>query len=274
MKILVTNDDGIDSPGIWTLAEAVSHVGEVLIVAPDRQQSGVGTSISLHSGLDIDEISSTIKGVRAYAVGGTPTDCTILGIRRLAEGHVDLLVSGINTGANIGSGILGSGTVMPTRLAHSYKIPSFAVSLDMHSRHSQREPLFGFAGRMAQLLALSIRNDEMPPGVILNVNVPSIPAEQNRGVAVTRVATIPYRRARTEQRDDGLIYNRLFTVDDDDPDIEEGTDIWAINKGLVSITPLRFEITDHNLIPALVRHTRPLEVTLSSMAVEGTDQPE
>lgn len=97
MKILVTNDDGIESPGIWALAEAMKRVGDVLVVAPDRQQSGVGTAISYQHGLSITEAMSSIPEVHAYAVDGTPTDCVILGLDQLADEGIDLIVSGINT---------------------------------------------------------------------------------------------------------------------------------------------------------------------------------
>ena len=128
MTILVTNDDGIDSPGIWALAEAMSRIGETLVVAPDKQQTGVGTSVSLFSDMSIVEVSPPrIQGVRAYAVGGTPNDCVILGLRRLAQGPIDLLVSGINLGANMGNDIPYSGTVMATLQGYFRKIPSIAM---------------------------------------------------------------------------------------------------------------------------------------------------
>ncbi|MGB2853748.1 MAG: 5'/3'-nucleotidase SurE, partial [Dehalococcoidia bacterium] len=114
MKILVTNDDGIDSPGVWALAEAMSRLGETLLVAPDTQRSGAGTSVSIHSGMSVVEVPSSIERVRAYAVGGTPTDCVIMGLWRLTQGDVDLIVSGINIGGNMGTDILYSGTDMAT----------------------------------------------------------------------------------------------------------------------------------------------------------------
>lgn len=271
MKILVTNDDGIESPGIWALAEAMNRVGEALVVAPDKQQSGVGTAVSLHNGISVAEVSSSIEGVRAYAVSGTPTDCVILGLMQLAKGNADLIVSGINTGANVGSGVLGSGTVMTTRLGYTRGISSCAVSLSRHGPQDRRELLFHLACRVAELLALTITKGEMPPGITLNVNVPSVPANEIRGVAITRLASIGYWRLRTDERDDGLNYHRLSPIEEDNPHIEEGTDIWALNKGLISITPLRFEVTDHKLIPTLSEHTRSLESSLKRMVFDRRD---
>ncbi len=265
MRILVTNDDGIESPGIWALAEAVNRVGDVLIVAPDKQQSGVGTAVSLHNGIGVAEVSSSIDGVHAYAVSGTPTDCVILGLTQLAEGNIDLIVSGINTGANVGSGVLGSGTVMPTRVAYARRIPSFAMSLSRHGPRDQRELLFHLAGSVAELLALKIAQGEMPPGITLSVNVPSVPVGEIRGITITRLSSIGYWRLRTEQRSDGLNYHRLSPIEEDNPNIEEGTDIWALNKGLISITPLRFEISNNELIPTLKEHTHRLDSALKEM---------
>ena len=198
MKILVTNDDGIDSAGIKALAEAMSRVGTVLIVAPDQEQSGVGTAVSFHNGIAAAERTSAIEGTRSYAVSGTPSDCVILGIGPLAEGKIDLVVSGINTGANVGNGVLGSGTAMATRVAHTRRIPSIAVSLSLRGPRDQREPLFSLAATVSELLARSMAEGEMPSGITLNVNVPSVPRGESRGIAVTRLSPVSYWRLRTE----------------------------------------------------------------------------
>ena len=267
MKILVTNNDGIESPGIQALADAVSRVGQVLIVAPDKEQSGVGTAVSFHNGIAAAERTSTINGARAYAVSGTPSDCVFLGIGPLAEGKIDLVVSGINTGSNVGNGVLGSGTTMATRVAHtrSPRIPSIAVSLSMHGPQDQREQLFHLAATVSELLARSMAEGEMPPGLTLNVNVPSVPRGEIRGITVTKLSPISYWRLRTEQGSDGLYYNKLSALAPDHPDIVEGTDVWALNRGLISITPLRLEVTDDKLIPALTEQTPRLESALKQL---------
>ena len=265
MKILVTNDDGIDSPGIQALADAVSRVGQVLIVAPDKEQSGVGTAVSFHNGIAAAERTSTINGARAYAVSGTPSDCVFLGLGPLAEGKIDLVVSGINTGANVGNGVLGPGTTMATRVAWARRIPSIAVSLSMHGPQDQREQLFHLAATVSELLARSMAEGEMPPGLTLNVNVPSVPRGEIRGIAVTKLSPISYWRLRTEQGSDGIYYNKLSALAPDHPDIVEGTDVWALNRGLISITPLRLEVTDDKLIPALTEQTPRLESALKQL---------
>ena len=270
MKILVTNDDGIDSPGIRALAEAMSRVGEVLIVAPDQEQSGVGTAISFHNGLTAAERDTAIEGARAYAVSGTPSDCVILGLGPLADGTIDLVVSGINAGCNVGNGVLGSGTTMATRVAHAggARIPSIAISLSLHGPKDHREPLFHLATTVSELLARSMAEGEMPAGITLNVNVPSVPSGEIRGVAVTRLSPISYWRLRTEQDGDGLYHNKLSAIAADHPDIVEGTDVWALNRGLISVTPLRLEVTDDSLLPALGEQARRLESALERIVAE------
>ncbi len=270
MRILVTNDDGIDSPGIRALAEAMSRVGEVLVVAPDRQQSGVGTAVSFHDGLAAAERDTAIEGARAYAVSGTPSDCVILGLGPLADGTVDLVVSGINTGANVGNAVLGSGTTMATRVAHAggARIPSIAISLSLRGPQDHREPLFHLAAAVSELLAHSMAEGEMPAGITLNVNVPSVPRGEIRGIAVTRLSPIGYWRLRTEQDGDGLYHNKLSALAADHPDIVEGTDVWALNRGLISVTPLRLEVTDDSLLPTLGEHARRLESALERIVAE------
>ena len=265
MKILVTNDDGIESPGIRVLAEAMSRIGEVLIVAPDQEQSGVGTAVSFHNGIVVAERTASIKGARAYAVSGTPSDCVFLGLGPLAEGNIELVVSGINTGANVSHGILGSGTTMATRVAHTRRISSMAISLSQQGPQDQREPLFHLAGRVSELLARRIAEGEMPAGITLNVNVPSVSRGEIRGIVVTKLSSLAYWRLRTEQGNDGLYYQKLSAIAEDHPDIEEGTDVWALNRGLISVTPLCFEVTDDTLVPVLTKHTPHLEAALQHL---------
>ncbi len=259
MNILVTNDDGIDSPGLWALAEAMSRVGETLIAAPDGQQSGVGTAVSLHSGMSITEVSPPIEGVRAYAIGGTPSDCVIIALRRLAQGHIDLVVSGINPGANVGNDIPYSGTVMATLQGYFRKIPSIAISLA--TRERGEEPRFEGAAKVAESLALSMKNGKMPTDAIINTNVPNIPLEQIKGIVATRAAATGYVRLAEVEGSGSLSYSKGIR-NPTDLRIEEGTDIWAINEGYISITPLHLDVTHHELIPALAEHVIALESNL------------
>ncbi len=271
MNILVTNDDGIDSPGLWALAEAMSRVGETLIVAPDKQQSGVGASVSLHSDMSIAEVSSSIKGVRACAVGGTPSDCVIIGLRRLAQEHIDLVVSGINLGPNVGNDIPYSGTVMATLQGYFRKIPSIAISLA--TRERGEEPRFDVASKVAESLALSMKNGKVSIDAILNINVPNIPLEQIKGVVTTRTAARGFGGLSTVQEGGSMRFSRHGeppaatrfphqVAVDKAHELEEGTDFWAIHEGYISITPLRPNFTDHDTIPSLSEHIIDLESDL------------
>jgi len=247
MSILVTNDDGIDSPGLWALAEAMSRVGDTMIVAPNKEQSGVGTGISLHSGMSIGEVPSSIPSVQAYAVGGTPSDCVILSIRQLAQGRrFDLLVSGINLGANVGRDVLYSGTVMATLQGYFRKIPSIAVSLVLRDR--REDPSFDVAARVAERLALGIKAGDIATGAILNTNVPDVPLEEIKGIVTTRTALSSYVRLSELVGKGTVSYARGRRETATHP---EGTDIWAISQDLVSITPLQPEVTDHDSVTDL-----------------------
>ena len=245
MNILVTNDDGIDSPGLKALALELSKIGNILVVAPDRQQSGVGTSVSfLRENVTITEIASFAANIKAYAISGTPSDCVILGLRRLTQGHIDLLVSGINVGPNVGHDIPYSGTVMATLGGYFRKIPSMAVSLAVRNRASSMQ--FETAASFAASIAEKINNGTIITDAILNINVPDIAPELIKGIKVTRTADFGYVRLG-----DSSILNTPRTSIAYDSPIEDNTDIWAIDAGYISITPLRMEVTHHDLIPSI-----------------------
>lgn len=272
MNILVANDDGIDSPGLWALAEAMARVGNTLIVAPARQQSGVGTSISLFGGMSITDVPARIPGVQAYAVGGTPSDCVILGLCHFArEQDIDLVISGINIGANLGQDIPYSGTVMATLQGHFRKIPSIAVSLAVVDFNDA--PNFDVVARVAEYLALHVRDGHISTDFIINTNVPNIPLGEIKGIATTRAASSAYLGSVEILGSERLSYavrNQLpgaenftcETLDGMEQVIDKGTDIWAINAGMISITPLRFEVTDHDSLLTLEEHVTMLETDI------------
>jgi 5'-nucleotidase len=271
LNILVTNDDGIDAPGLWALAGAMNRVACTIVVAPNKEQSGVGTSISLHSGISIDEVSSQISGVEAYAVGGTPSDCVIVGLRQLAKGrHIDMIISGINPGANTGRDIPYSGTVMATLQGYFRRIPSIAVSIAYRERGDELH--YDVATMVAESLARRVQDGNMPNDVIINTNIPNIPLAEIKGVVTTRAATgsfysIPRSRGSENLN---LSMTNLQTVTNFPHQpvggvervIEEGTDIWAIMGDMISISPLRIDVTDHDSLEALEEHVAALKFDL------------
>ncbi|TLN18285.1 5'/3'-nucleotidase SurE [bacterium] len=250
MNILITNDDGIDSPGLWALAEALCRVGSVQVMAPDKQQSGSGTGVTMtRGGVFITEAQSRISAVQASSVNGTPADCVFLALRRQPRVHIDLLVSGINLGPNVGHDIPYSGTVMATLAGHFLHIPSMAVSLAV--RDFKEEMQFDAAGRVAESLARCIEKSAMPTEAILNVNVPNILPNMIKGILVTRAIGMWYRPGNATK--DAVVSGETRTTRPEEGKLEEGTDIWALNEGYVSITPLHFDVTYHELLPEISR---------------------
>jgi 5'-nucleotidase len=248
MNILVTNDDGIDSKGLWALTKAMSRVGQVTVVAPDKERSGVGSGLTLHNGIDVKIASLFIPEVRAYTLSGTPGDCVMYGINRLFPDKLDLVVSGINPGPNIGRDIHYSGTVMATLQGYFREIPSIAVSLYPKTR--EEELKYDLAAGIAQKFAVCIKNGELQTDAILNINVPNLPGRLIKGIMTTRTADTGYVRLSVVTGEDVVNYtlelDKLFNSS-----LAIGTDIWAIHSGYVSVSLLRFEV-DHREVPASV----------------------
>jgi 5'-nucleotidase len=256
MNILVTNDDGIESKGLWALARAMSRVGQVSVIAPDKERSGVGSCLSFRSDISICEVASSIPRVAAYAIGGTPGDCVMLGIGGTNQPNFDLVVSGINTGPNIGTDIHYSGTVMATLQSYHRKIPSIAVSLFPKTHDEVLD--FDYAAEIMEKLALNIENGKLKTDAILNVNVPNLPRELIKGILITRTADTGYvkpSRIRGEK-----VMN--YTLEQDNlfsGNITEGTDIWAIHAGYISISLLKFEVNHHESIPMFTECLKEIE---------------
>jgi len=232
-RILVTNDDGIESPGLAALAEALAPLGRAIVVAPDRERSGAGHALTLMSPLRV-----RTRGVDRHEVDGTPTDCVHLGVFHLTGGSPpDLIVSGINRGLNIGDDVTYSGTVAAALEGTLLHVPSIAVSA---VRDEDRATDYGLAAALARRLAERILADGLPPGVFLNVNVPREPV---RGVRVTRQGTRTYRAAVVERLDpSGRPYFWIAGADTT-PAGEPDGDHAAIRAGYVSITPLHANMT-------------------------------
>lgn len=241
MRILVTNDDGVHSEGIRALAKALSEVGDVFVVAPDRDKSGVGTAMTLLDVLRVRHVSSPLDAVEAYSVEGTPADCVILACGTLFTEPFDLVVSGINPGANLGLDVLSSGTVGGALQAYYREIPSMAVSA-VYSKDT--EVRYEAASRSAAVLARRLGNGDHTGTPVLNVNVPDVEPEGIQGVEVTRLGP----RAFLEDVEIGQIGRRThYWIKHNKPAIDhpaEGTDVWAVLNNRVSITPIEPIFTD------------------------------
>ncbi len=196
MKILVTNDDGVYSQGLWAAVQALRDVAEVFVVASDREQSGMGTSVTLHAPLRVTEVASQVDGTPTYAVEGTPADCVILALEKLV-GAVDLVVSGINKGANLGEDVLISGTVGAALQGYCRGFPSVAISVA-----SLKAARFDAAGQLLKTVAQVVAGGSLPRPLLLNITLPAVSPEEIDGIEVTRLAGRTYVSTITEG-DDG-----------------------------------------------------------------------
>ncbi len=239
MKILVTNDDGIEAPGIAALADSLKEIAEVTIVAPLKEQSAVGHAITMQLPLRVTDYNK--NGVFfGYAVSGTPADCVKIGIRNIMKTAPDLVVSGINHGSNTAINIIYSGTVSAAREAAIMDIPSMAISVTNHAASD-----FRFAGKITRLLAQELAGKDLPLGTLLNVNVPDIPEEQISGVKLTRQGKSKWDDIY-EQRIDPYGKNYYWLTGNlMEVDTEMETDQAAIRKNYVSVSPIHFDLTDY-----------------------------
>lgn len=250
MKILISNDDGIAANGIRALTERLSRRHEVYVVAPDRERSAAGHSLTLHTPLRVEEIEPPHGAKRTWVTTGTPGDCVKLAINAIlsSEEMPDVVISGINHGPNLGSDILYSGTVSCAMEGAMMGIPSIAVSLA--SMESDYED-FKFSAKFVNALLAKIEKYPFPERSILNINVPSLDADDIAGIAITELGgkmfTNEYEK-RVDPR--GKVYywmaGELVTEPED-----ARTDIAAVRNNKISITPVTFDMTNEHIMKSL-----------------------
>ena len=245
MKILVTNDDGIYAPGLWRLAEELSKIAQVVIVAPDMERSAAGTAVSLHQPLRVQKIRPLLPEIETYSVEGTPADSVILALGKLVEGKIDMVVSGINQGLNLGEDVLISGTVGAALLGYLRGLPALAVSAD-----GLDNLYLDDAAKFVVLLAEQIVSNALPTNIFLNVNLPNLPSAMVKGIKITRLASGTHTDTAEEGHDGTGAYYRLVRQKVS-TEADEETDVWAINQGNISITPLHIFSAD-KISPALL----------------------
>jgi 5'-nucleotidase len=232
MRILVTNDDGISAEGLWALVGELKNLADIVVVAPDREMAAMSTAISLHRPIRARKVMPMIAGVETYAVEGTPADSVILALRKLVKDKVDLVISGINRGSNLGDDVLISGTVGAALQAYLHGLPAFAISLAIGDKLD-----FGDAAKFATLLTRKLNNNGLPNNICLNVNLPNLPRGKINGVRLAYPASNSHTDSVDERYDDGRHHYWLVRQRVNKP-IDETTDIWAIEQGNISITPL------------------------------------
>ncbi len=248
--ILVTNDDGVNSQGLWSLVKSLEGIDEVFVVAPDRERSAVGMAITLHRPLRARRI-----GERTFAVDGTPVDCVDLGVGGLLPERPSLLVSGVNRGQNLGHDVLFSGTIAAAIKGTFLGIPSVAISLVLgeKERYVIEEVHFETAARAALSLSKAILRNGLSEGTLLNVNVPNLPLDEIKGFRITRQDRAPYDTKVVKRVDPrGNIYYWIGG-DRAETDGAEDTDIYAVRNGYISITPLQLDLTNYAEMERLER---------------------
>jgi len=242
VKILLTNDDGVHAPGLAALIRRVSEVAEVVVVAPDREQSAVSHALTLHHPLRAARINDNV-----FSVDGTPTDCVNLGIHSLLSFRPDLVISGINRGANIADDVTYSGTVAAALEATLMGIPAIAVSLATRGAGEN----YDAAALCAARLARTVFDNGLPRDTYLNVNVPDLPAERLLPPLITCQGKRSYEGTIVDKVDPrGRNYYWIGTADLSFQDIP-GTDYHAVSRGHVSISPLHIDLTNHASIATL-----------------------
>lgn len=241
MKILLTNDDGIMAEGIQKLAIELSKISDVTVVAPDREQSASGHSITLHSPLRIDEIKIGEK-IDAYMVSGTPSDCVKIALESILDEKPDLVVSGINNGPNLGTDVIYSGTVSAAIEGAIHNIKSIALSM------AGIKDKINYEGAIHYSCKLINKILDFKDGILFNINIPSIEHNEIQGITITELGIRKYQNNYIKRQDPmGKSYywlsGELMEIGN-----KETSDIKAIEQNKISITPLHFDLTDYEII--------------------------
>lgn len=243
MHILVTNDDGVSTPGLLALALEMRQLGEVTVLAPDRNWSASGHVKTMHRPLRVREVRLA-DGSQALTCDGAPSDCVALAILGVVEKKIDMVVSGINPNGNLGHDVTYSGTVTAAMEGVISGIPGLAVSLDSPEDHLG-DVDYGPAARVASKIAAGVIEHGLPDGILLNINVPFRKDEKIKGIQLTRQGLRVYRDQLDHRRDPrGESY---YWIGGEFPTgvPEEGTDFGALAEGYVSVTPLHLDLTAH-----------------------------
>lgn len=241
INILISNDDGIFAPGIQVLADALSDIADITVIAPDRDRSGASNSLTLDGPLRARKVKPN-----QYAVNGTPTDCVHMGVTGMLEIEFDMVVSGINRGSNLGDDVLYSGTVAAATEGRFLGLPAIAVSLA-----GEKPKYFTEAATYIKKLVLSLKNNPLPASTILSVNFPDVPADALAGTQITRLGRRHISEPIVRQVDPRG--REIFWIGKPSKSQDNGigTDFYAIEHNYVSITPLKIDLTDYEAMEQL-----------------------
>jgi 5'-nucleotidase len=255
MRILISNDDGIHSSGIKSLAEAVSREHEVYVVAPDRERSATGHSLTLHRPLRLDEVTHLAGVEIAYSTDGTPSDCVKIAIGAILKEPPEIVLSGINHGPNMGSDVLYSGTVSAAMEGAIYNIPSIAISLADHKAVD-----FNSAAVFITKFLKTITQIKFPDRTLLNINIPPLPLEEIAGIEITELGVRPYNDYFVKRVDPrGRTYYWLAGEAVEENELP-GTDVYAVRNNMVSITPVTVHMTNKSMLPELKNWVKQIKI--------------
>lgn len=240
--ILVTNDDGVTAPGIKALAESVKDLGKVVIVAPDKPQSGMGHAITIGYPLRLSEVKN-FDGIEAYQCSGTPVDCVKLAVDKVLHRRPDICLSGINHGANHSINVIYSGTMSAALEASIERIPSIGFSLLDYSMGAD----FSGASYYANLLVKQILGKKIDKHLCLNVNIPPAKKNELKGLKICRQAYAKYEERFDERNDPNGRKYYWLTGEFQNFDKGKDTDVWALENNYISVVPVQFDLTNYNL---------------------------
>lgn len=241
MRILISNDDGVTAPGIKALADVLKTCAEVEVVAPERNRSGASNSLTLRQALRVKQLENTY-----YSVEGTPTDCVHMALTGFFDASFDMVVAGINEGANLGDDILYSGTVAAAMEGRHLGFPALAISMVGEANHH-----YGTAAHIAKMLVLKLSQMRLSAQTILNVNVPNLPLDDIKGFQITRLGKRHKAEPTVKATDPRGRTIYWIGPPGYEADAGEGTDFYAVNQGYVSITPLLVDMTHYTLFEDL-----------------------
>jgi len=243
MRLLITNDDGINAKGIYALAKELEKNHEVIIVAPANERSACGHSITLSRPLIVKEVKLEGLEVKAFSVDGTPADCVKIAINELIDGKIDMVISGINKGLNLGTDILYSGTVSAAIEACIYKIPSMAISMAVKKNIENYEMAAVYAGEVLLIAEKNnIKND-----IVLNVNVPLLEKNEIKGIKVCKIGSRLYNNAYIKTI--GENNETHYQIKGELKDIhEDDSDTLYFKEGYVTVTPLHYDLTNFKIL--------------------------
>ena len=245
--ILVTNDDGITAPGIRTLIAVMNEIGDVVVVAPDNPQSGMGHAITVNTTLRCNPITVDEGPQLEYSCSGTPADCVKMAVNEILNKKPDLCVSGINHGSNSSINVIYSGTMSAAVEAGIEGVPAIGFSLLDYSWDADFETCKEFVKN----ITLNVLNKKLPEGVVLNVNIPKLKKEEIKGVKICRQAHGNWKEdfdKRTSPQGENYYW---LTGKFENLDHGEDTDLWALENGYVSVVPVQFDLTAHHYIQEL-----------------------